>query len=136
VCNISQADFEVSTNIFVNWASLDTGLSKIQVSPTANITFEHSKSIDSKTFTLPLSGIDLIDNNAGGNIDAANIKATWVNNVSTISTIPSDYGLDAEEWYPARLQTDLIAQYRSFTTLSINGGFIFTHIPHNYRYLG
>ena len=135
VCNISQANFEVSTNLYVNWSTLDAGISKIMVAPTANITFESSTSIDKKTFTVPLAGIDLVDNAAGGNIDAANIKANWVNNSSTISTIPSDYGLDADDWYPARLSTDLIAQYRSFTGLSIDGGFLFTHIPHNYRYL-
>jgi hypothetical protein len=135
-CNIAQVDFEVSTNIFVNWSTLDSDLSKIQISPTANITFEHTTTTANRTFTLPLSGIDLIDNSAGGNIDAANIKASWVNNISTVSTIPSDYGLDAEEWYPARLQTDLIAQHRNFTDLTIDGGILFTHIPHNYRYLG
>tara|TARA_R110000796_G_scaffold190811_1_gene307515 strand:+ start:7844 stop:10642 length:2799 start_codon:yes stop_codon:yes gene_type:complete len=130
ICNIAHATFEVSTNLWCQW-SANVSYSDLRLSPTANITFENKSNIDSQTFNVPMPGIDYIDAGEGGNLNT--VRSTWVNNVSTISTVASDYGLDSN-YYPARLRTDLITRHNDITGLAFYGEMHFTHVPHAYRY--
>ena len=135
------SEFTFDYNLKVDWLS-NSNNSDLGVRPSTSITFQNVYQREPAgslpwpnqpaTFTLPMNELGLIASDFGGG-DITAVKGVWSNTSTTISTLPSDYGLDSS-WYPARINIEMEAQYRDLINPNFAGEFKFTSIPHNYRY--